>query len=207
MNSRSNEEWVALLGGADCAEKDSALRDLYMYLVNGLGYALASRDELLDTDIEDFAQDAVLRVVEKLETFRGASKFTTWAQKIAVNLAFTELRRRRWQDVSLDQMVEKMDGNAPRVLTDQAVSPEKQMVQSAMMEMVGKMMMEKLTERQRQAITAAKVNNVPMEEVAQRMGMKRNALYKMLHDARTKLQKELTASGVSPQEILAAFSD
>lgn len=207
MNSRSNEEWVALLGGADGAEKDSALRDLYMHLVNGLGYALASRNELLDTDIEDFAQDAVLRVVDKLDTFRGASKFTTWAQKIGVNLAFTELRRRRWQDVSLDQMVEKMDGNAPRVLTDKAVSPEKQMVQSSMMEMVGRVMMEKLTERQRQAITAVRVNDVPLEEVAQRMGMKRNALYKMLHDARTKLQKELTASGVSPQEILAAFSD
>lgn len=207
MNSRSNDEWVAILGGADSAEKDSALRDLYMYLVKGLGYALSNRDELLDTDIEDFAQDAVLRIVDKLDTFRGASKFTTWAQKIGVNLAFTELRRRRWKDVSLDQMVEKMDGNAPRVLTDNTISPEKQMMQSSMMEMVGTVMMEKLTERQRQAITAVRVNDVPLEEVAQRMGMKRNALYKMLHDARTKLQKELTASGMSPQEILAAFSD
>lgn len=207
MNSRSNEEWIAALQGEDGVVKDSALRDLYLHLFRGLGHALANRSELLTSDIEDFAQDAVLRVVDKIETFRGESKFTTWAQKIGVRLALTELRRRRWQDVSLDQMVEKMDGNAPRVLADPSVSPEKQMIQATMMEMVGRVMAEKLTERQRQAITAVRVNDVPLEEVAQRMGMKRNALYKMLHDARTKLQKELTASGMSPQEILAAFAD
>lgn len=207
MNDRSNEEWLAALRERDTAESDSAMRDLYIYLVRGLSHALASRDELLTSDIEDFAQDAVLRVVDKLDTFRGESRFTTWAQKIGVRLAFTELRRRRWKDVSLDQMVEKMDGNAPRILTDRAVTPEMQMMQTSMMEMVGKVMAEKLTERQREAITAIRVNDVPLEVVAERMGMKRNALYKLLHDARTKLQKELTASGMSPQEILAAFAD
>lgn len=207
MNNRSNEEWLAAFQGSNAEEKDSALRDLYMSLVRGLGYALANRKELLDSDIEDFAQDAVIRVLDKLDTFRGESKFMTWAQKIGVRLALTELRRRRWQDVSLDQMVEDMGGNAPRVLTDRAVSPEKQLVQASMMELVGKVMAEKLTERQRQAITAVRVNGAPLDEVAERMGMKRNALYKMLHDARTKLQQELTASGMSPQEILAVFAD
>jgi len=52
-----------------------------------------------------------------------------------------------------------------------------------------------------------RVNGAPLDEVAERMGMKRNALYKMLHDARTKLQKELMASGMSTQEILAVFVD
>lgn len=207
MNSRSNEEWLAALRGSESVEKDSALRDLYIYLVRGLGHGLANRKELLDSDIEDFAQDTVLRVLDKIDTFRGESKFTTWAQKIGVRLALTELRRRRWKDVSLDQMVEKMDGNAPRILTDRSVTPEKQMMQASMVEMVGKVMAEKLTERQRQAITAVRVNDIPLEEVAQRMGMKRNALYKMLHDARTKLQKELTASGMSSEEILAVFAD
>jgi len=207
MNSRSNEEWLAAFRGTNTAERDSALRDLYMLLVRGLGFVLASRKELLDMDVEDFAQDTVLRVLDKLDTFRGESKFITWAQKIGVRLALTELRRRRWQDVSLDQMVEDMGGNAPRVLTDKRITPEKQLMQASMVELVGRVMTEKLTERQRQAITAVRVNGAPLDEVAERMGMKRNALYKMLHDARTKLQKELMASGMSTQEILAVFVD
>ena len=46
---------------------------------------------------------------------------------------------------------------------------------------------------------------MPLEEVARRMGTNRNALYKLLHDARQRLKKRMMAEGLSPQEVLAAF--
>jgi RNA polymerase sigma-70 factor (ECF subfamily) len=37
------------------------------------------------------------------------------------------------------------------------------------------------------------------------MGSNRNALYKLMHDARQRLQKRLAEEGLSSQEVLAAF--
>ena len=106
MVERSNEQWVAALSQSSTDEYDVALEDLRVILVRGLGYALADRSNVRDNDLEDFAQDATLKILKGLHTFRGESLFTTWAHKIAVRVAFTELRRRRWRDVSLDEMTE-----------------------------------------------------------------------------------------------------
>ena len=105
MVERTNEEWLAALRGP---EQEEALADLRTFLVRGLGYALANRSDVDDQVREDFAQEALLKILNGLDTFRGESRFTTWAQKIAVNVAFTELRRRRWQDTSLEAITEGM---------------------------------------------------------------------------------------------------
>jgi RNA polymerase sigma-70 factor (ECF subfamily) len=62
-----------------------------------------------------------------------------------------------------------------------------------------------LTDRQRQALVAVRIYGMPLAEVARRMDTNRNALYKLLHDARQKLKKRLLAKGLSEEEILAAF--
>jgi RNA polymerase sigma-70 factor (ECF subfamily) len=64
---------------------------------------------------------------------------------------------------------------------------------------------EELTDRQRDALVAVKVKGMPLEEVARRMDSNRNAMYKLLHDARQRLKEKLLAEGISPEEILAAF--
>jgi len=76
-----------------------------------------------------------------------------------------------------------------------------------MLEFVNKMIKEELTERQRLALTSIMIQGMPLAEVAERMGTNRNALYKLIHDARQQLQKKMTASGISPQEVLAAFEN
>ena len=92
MSERSNEEWLADLQGPG---REDALGDLRALLVRGLRYAMADRPSVTEVDLEDFAQDALMKILNALDTFRGESRFTTWAQKIAVRVAFTELRRRR----------------------------------------------------------------------------------------------------------------
>jgi len=204
MVERTNQEWLADLRGPGC---DQALMDLRTLLVKGLRYAMADRPAVTEADLENFAQEALLKILAGLDTFRGESRFTTWAQKIAVRVAFTELRRQRWKDVPLEDLVARYsEGDlTPSVLADPAPYPGQQATQQLLLEMVQRLIAEELTERQRQAMVAAVIVGMPLEEVARRMGTNRNALYKLLHDARKRLQKRMLARGLSPQDVLAAF--
>jgi len=203
MVKRTNEEWLSALRGS---ERDEALTDLRAFLVRGLGFALSSYSSVRDSDLEDFAQDALLKILAALDTFRGESRFTTWAQKIAVRVAFTELRRRRWRDVSLDEMGGFPDADfVPEALADPSPDVEQQTVQHMFMSMVGRMIKEELTEKQSRALIAVRIHGMPLEEVARRMNTNRNALYKLLHDARQRLKKRMLAEGLTPEDVLSAF--
>src|ERR687898_2420627 len=98
MRERTNAQWLAELRGPN---PDEALADLYDLLVRGLGAALGDG---VEADVGDFAQEALIKITGNLDSFRGESRFTTWAQKIAMNVALTELKRRRWRDVSLQDL-------------------------------------------------------------------------------------------------------
>jgi RNA polymerase sigma-70 factor (ECF subfamily) len=203
MKDRTNQEWLAELKGP---EQEEALADLRAFLVRGLGYALASYQDVKQANIEDFVQDALLRIMGALDTFRGESKFTTWAQKIAVRVAFTEMRRSRWKDTSLDDIVDSQGtGFVPDMLVDTSAGPDQQATQRIFIETLQRLIATELTEKQRQALVATQIRGMPMEEVARRMGSNRNALYKLLHDARQRLKKKLEAEGLSTEEVLAAF--
>ena len=202
---RSNDEWLVALRGAP---DEQALIDLRVLLVRGLSFALADRLQAdPEAAIEDFVQDALLKILRSLDTFRGDSRFTTWAQKIAVRVALTELRRRHWQDVSLADVAPEESDYTPLKLSDPSPSPEMLITRDSVMGLVQLMIREELTERQQQAMTAVMIGGMPLEEVARRLGTNRNALYKLLHDARQRLQKRLAAQGLSVQDIMAVLDD
>jgi RNA polymerase sigma-70 factor (ECF subfamily) len=186
-----------------------ALEDLRAILLRGLRASLSSRIQTdLDAITEDFVQEALLKILKSIETFRGESRFTTWAQKIAIHVAFTELRRRRWKDVSLQDMIETPDGEeyTPLILTDPSASPERETTQNDIMAIVYELIETELTERQRTAIIAVLQGGVPLGEVAERMGTNRNALYKLIHDARKRLQESLyKKAGLTAQEVMVLF--
>lgn len=203
MKGRTNKEWLADLRGP---EQDQALADLHGFLVRGLGYSLGTRSDVDEAMIEDFVQDALLKILGTLDNFRGESKFTTWAQKIAVRVGYSELRRRRWRDVSLDGMIEAGDMDfVPEVLVDPSAGPEQQATQHIFLTTLRRLIATELTDKQRQALVAVRIQGMPLEEVARRMGTNRNALYKLLHDARQRLKRKLEAEGLTPEEILAGF--
>lgn len=202
---RSNDEWLIALHGTP---DEQALLDLRALLVRGLGFALADR---LGADpeagIEDFVQDALMKILRSLDTFRGDSRFTTWAQKIAVRVALTELRRRHWQDVSLEDLTPEESDYLPMELSDPTPSPEVLMTRASVMALVQRMIREELTDHQQQAMTAVMMGGMPLEEAARRLGTNRNALYKLLHDARQRLQKRMAVLGLSVQDMLAALDE
>ncbi len=196
----TNEAWLEALRGPG---RDGALQQLRAILVRGLQAVLAQRVPARAGALaEDFAQEALVKILESLDTFRSESRFTTWAQKIAVRLAFTELRRKRWQGVSLQDLMPE-GGPTPLAFATAEPSPAEMTNLRLIVEQVGRVMQETLSERQRAAMTAVMVHEMPLEEVARRMGTNRNALYKLLHDARKRMKKELEKRGLSPEEIFA----
>src|SRR3990170_8448976 len=112
VKTRTNQDWLQALREPASPE---ALEDLRAVLMRGLRAALAARvNGDVDALAEDFAQEALLKILASLETFRGESRFTTWAQRIAVHVAFSELRRRRWKDVPLQTLIETAEGGEYR---------------------------------------------------------------------------------------------
>ncbi len=208
LKVRTNEEWLRDLRPPASPE---ALEELRAILVRGLRAALAGRVENdLDALSEDFAQEALLKILASLDTFRGESRFTTWAQKIAIHVALSDLRRKRWKDVSLQNFVETPDGEeyTPAILTDHSPSPENEAARRELMRNLEKLIFEELTERQRTALLSILQDGIPLREVAERMHTNPNALYKLLHDARQRLKQRLEEKAdFSTQEALALFEE
>lgn len=206
IGQRSNQEWIDALKEPISSE---ALEDLRATLLRGLRAALSNRvDGDLDALTEDFTQDALLKILKSVDSFRGESRFTTWAQKIAIHVAFSELRRRRWKDISLQSLIETPDGDeyTPAILTDPGTSPEDEATQQDIMDHVEKLVNEELTERQKTAMLAMIQGKMPISEIAEKLGTNPNALYKLLHDARKRLQSKLEESaGLTAAELLAIF--
>jgi RNA polymerase sigma-70 factor (ECF subfamily) len=203
MRERTNEQWLAELRGPN---PDEALADLYDLLVRGLRVGLGNYGGGVDANAEDFAQEALIKITGNLDSFRGESRFTTWAQKIAINVALTELKRRRWRDVSLQDLFAQREA-ADRGPADTQLTPEDLAFQNTVLGELRRIVDEELTDRQREAVVAVLLEGMPVSEVARRMGTNQNALYKLLHDARRKLKREMEAAGLSPQEVLAAFEE
>jgi RNA polymerase sigma-70 factor (ECF subfamily) len=205
---RSNKEWVDSLKEPI---SDEALEDLRAKLLRGLRAALSSRvDGDIEALTEDFTQDALLKILKSIDSFRGESRFTTWAQKIAIHVAFSELRRRRWKDISLQTLIETPDGDeyTPAILTDPSTSPEDEAMQSNIMGIVETLVEEELTERQKTAMLAMLQGDMPISEITAKMDTNPNALYKLLHDARKRLQARLIEkAGLDASELLSLFEN
>lgn len=217
MTDRTNEQWLADLNGTPEIQ-EAAIQELRQRLQRGIYYYLSrERSDLsnlsnseLTQMAEDLAQDAVLRVMENLDTFRGDSLFTTWATRIAVRVAISDLRRARYKDYSLDDMT--ADGDllptaSNSLMGDAPPGPERSAERAEVLERISAALEEGLTERQYNALIAVAVNGVPMEVVAERMGTNRNALYKLLHDARRKLRTTLEQQGLSPDYVMNLFQE
>lgn len=203
---RDNANWLEDLRSSG-SRQAGALDDLRAMILRSLPLALSRwlplDDPRLPALADEVAQDTLMRVLARLDSFQGRSKFTTWVHAIAIHLALSELRRRRWRDVSLEALLEDagqddLGGGAG------PVDPERSAVQSDLLRHLEVILQEELTERQWTAMRAL-LKGMPMEEVARRMGMQRNALYKLIYDARLRLKRRMAREGLSPAELMAAF--
>lgn len=209
MATRTNEAWLSDLR-ADGERRNDALEDLRSIIQKGLPYALSRwlspTQPQFESLVEEVTQETLLRVLDQLDTFEGRSQFTTWVHKIAVRIALTELRRKRWRDSSLDELTENEDvPPPPGLLADSQAGPDITAERSDLLAHVRRVIEEELTDRQRQALVLLGLQDMPMEEAARKLKTNRNALYKLLHDARLRLRTRLALEDISPQDVLALF--
>lgn len=217
ITDRSNEEWIAALKHKGGAAQSDALADLRQRLQRSIYFYLSQdRSDLrglaaqeLAQMAEDLAQDATLRVMDNLAKFRGESRFTTWATKVAIRLAISDLRRARYKDFSLDELT--ADGEllpiSTRLGASASPTPEKVAERDDVLEKIELALKEALTERQYQALVAVALKGIPLDVLAERMGTNRNALYKLIHDARRKLKTHLEAEGISTDYMMNLFGN
>ena len=196
---RDNNEWIAALQ-SDGALREAALSDLRELLLIGLKTALKSRSDFVDSLLDDFVQDSLVRILRSLDQFQNRSRFVTWATAIAIRVALTELRKRRWRDVSLEKLVADT-GFEPSAVAETTPDRESQPIIAAMYRIIGS----ELTDKQR-TVLLAEIKGMAQEEIARQMGSSRNALYKLSHDARQRLKQGLEKAGFTAQEYSITLS-
>ncbi len=145
--------------------------------------------EEVDDLCQQAASDAVLAILTKLASFRGEARFTTWACKFAILEISARLRRHAWRErkIVTDETVwETVPDRAPTALAALQGTETLALVRRAIHE--------QLSERQRLVFTAAVLQDVPIDVLAERLGSTRGAVYKVLHDARSRLRAILAAA-------------
>jgi RNA polymerase sigma-70 factor, ECF subfamily len=180
------DAWITALHGPP-AVREPALAELHALLLRAARFELGRRRNMLRdvalAEIDDMAaqaaDDAMVALLGKLDSFRGASRFTTWAYKFALLEAGVKARRRAWRDreVPLEDTVRDNGPSAQQVLED-----------AETLRAVRAAMDATLTRHQREVFVALALNGVPIDVLAERLDTTRGALYKTLHDARRKLR-------------------
>jgi RNA polymerase sigma-70 factor (ECF subfamily) len=146
----------------------------------------------LDDLANQAADDALMAVLRKLHSYRGDSRFTTWAYKFALLEAAAAMRRRPWHERELP-----LEADVWARFPDGRTSPAGQAEASELIDAIRDAIAEVLTPHQRGVLVALTLNDVPIDVLAERRGTTRNALYKTLHDGRRKLRARLAEDGLA----------
>jgi RNA polymerase sigma-70 factor, ECF subfamily len=191
-------DWVAALRGS-AGDREEAIADLHALLLRGARFELArrrassghiGRSEEADLATQA-ADDALVAILAKLDSFRGASRFTTWAYKFVILETGVKARRRAWhgREVALDD-------EAWATIADAGSSAHDVLEHAELMSAIRDAMSTSLTSRQREVFSALALNGVPIDVLAERLGTTRGALYTTLHGARRQMRRTLADAGL-----------
>ena len=194
-----SREWLRRLR-ASGAEREDAIGQLHALLLRAARFEVARRRPTLahlrGGDLDDVANqaadDALMGVLRRLDDFRGASRFTTWAYKFAIYEAAVKLRKRAWQGREVP-----IEPEGWALFSSAALEPDDDAAQRELISTVHEAIEELLTPHQRRVLVALALNGVPIDVLADRLNTNRNALYKTLHDARRKLRDHLNQRGLA----------
>ncbi len=195
---RTNETWLAGLRCNDSLGRKTQ-EDLRDYIRRGLGRVFGGQGNLDDASLEDLTQDAMIRITTRLNDFRGESKFTTWAMAIAIRVAYTSLRRRRWAERSLEDHGLSVDSRSSPIgspTTDPTNPTSRSDLLCSLREAIDR----DLTPRQRSAVLG-ELAGMPTAVLAEQLETNANALYKLHHDARLRLRAALEERGFSETDV------
>ena len=201
--AKDSRAWLSALR-LPGAERDQAVADLHEILLRAARFEVSRRRAALSyvrgEELDDLAlqaaDDALVAVLAKLDDYRGASRFTTWAYKFALLETSVRLRRRAWQEREV-----VLEPEAWPLMADAGESPQGQAETGELMRAIQQGVSGCLTEHQREVLVGLALNGVPIDVLAERLNTTRGALYKTLHDARRKLRADLGERGFTLDSI------
>ena len=198
--------WIEGLS-ATGAEHAAAIERLHELLLRATFAEARRRQHLypeidgaeLDDICRQAADDAVVAVIGKLDGYRGASRFTTWAYGFAILEVSVKLRRHAWRGRSIPTADD--DRLWDRLASEGTSSAQAHVESAQLLRALRRAVAEELTPRQREVFVAVALNEVQIDVVAGQLHSTRGAIYKVLHDARRKLRLRLEHEGhLKPEE-------
>jgi len=192
-----DDDWIAGLHG-DGLVRDDAIRRLHELMIRASRYKLARMSEArrlgrarAEEIVQSSADEAVMAILRRLDSFEGRSRFTTWAYKFAILHTATAVRRELWTHAEVDL-------DAIPHLASPIGDPLAHAEGRALAQALRRGIDECLTPHQRRILLAIVVEGIPIDVVADRLSTTRNTVYKTLHDARKRLREQLQAQGFLP---------
>jgi RNA polymerase sigma-70 factor, ECF subfamily len=200
-------EWISALSGTDPA-REAALVRLHGLLVRVAIREVRRRESsavIAGPELDDLAHqaaaDAMVAIIAKLETFRGESRFTTWAYRFTVLEVSSKLGRHYWRQ----HPAARLDAEDWDRLPDRfGIDPGEQAAQAEMISAIRSAVDHELSPRQRQLFVAVVLNGIPLNAVVDKTGMTRNSIYKAIFDARRKVRASLVANGYLEERKLGS---
>jgi RNA polymerase sigma-70 factor (ECF subfamily) len=186
------------------ATRDQAISQLRSILLRGLSKSLNDRYGK-PFNAEDIVQEALMKVLNSLDKYEGRSKFTTWAMTVATRIGISALRRKYHQDVSMEPFGTS-DGYSMEVsITDEPTLSNLES-RTKIFNVLQNLIDTELTDKQR-LVTRAFLSNFATDEIAEQLQMTRNAVYKLIHDARQKLKDGFERAGLTSEQIFDELSE
>jgi RNA polymerase sigma-70 factor (ECF subfamily) len=173
----------------------SRLHDVLLRVCLKEAYRRGPLKRITGPELDDIAHqatnDAMLSVLDKLETFRGESRFTTWVYRFGVIEVANKITRHpsNKPQVSLD--AEEWDRLPANFDDDPLATTQRRDLIDAVRRAVD----QSLTDRQRRFFVAAVVNGIPTDVLAAQTESSLGAIYKILFDARRKIRACLARGG------------
>jgi RNA polymerase sigma-70 factor (ECF subfamily) len=155
-------------------------------------YCRALRILVRPHDAEDAVQEAMLAAFTRLHQFQGRADFLTWATRIVINAALTQIRRSRTKpSVSWDQVDSEFEGASfSEYLKDQQPTPEEQLHELEQREMLEEAL-QRLPVEMRGAVELCKSTGHSLKEAAGALGLPVSTLKARLHRGKRALMVSL----------------
>jgi RNA polymerase sigma-70 factor (ECF subfamily) len=141
-------------------------------------------------DAEDVVQNAFVKAFQNLPDFREESRFYTWLVRITINEALMKIRRRRSNEVSIDESQQADDISVPLEIKDQAANPEQRYLQHEVQRTLAATINE-LEPPYRAVFQLRDVEGLSTEQTAQALDLSSSTVKTRLHRARMKLRETL----------------
>jgi RNA polymerase sigma-70 factor, ECF subfamily len=193
-----SSSWLRRLASAAPAEQQTAQRELHHTLIRIARSEIRRRSAsipLTGPELDDVAHqaadDAMLAILAKLAEFRGESRFTTWAYKFVILEVSSKLGRHYWRNPPV-----ALDAERWELLPDRlGLDPHQHAEAAEILAEVRHVVDTELTSHQRRIFVAIVVDGIPMNALTEKLDLHRNAIYKVIFDARRKIRRALLAKG------------